>query len=75
MATKKIATEIPREERYVTRKQFLEIAQIGESTGWRILIKDKKIPIYRIGRKILIKLTDIDAFMETQKERHGIHTR
>jgi len=52
---------------------FLNIRQVADYLGIKVstlysLVEEKKIPHYRIGRQIRFKRSDIDAWMDNQKE-------
>ena len=54
----------------VTNKSFLTVKQCAEVSGLgistiRLYLRRRKIPAQKVGRRILIKRTDLDRFLES----------
>ena len=58
------------EESFLTTEEVLEYLQVNLRTVYR-LIKAGKIPAVRVGRQWRFRKRDIDAWLESQRPRHG----
>lgn len=56
------------EEKLLTRTEVQEILRIGQSKMYR-LIRNKKLPSIRVGKTYRIRRSDLDEYLETEKER------
>ena len=66
----------PQEKRNDSLVRLIDIVDAGIRIGlgkWRVrtLIYSGKIPYVRLGRRIMIDIRDIDAFIEANKTREG----
>ena len=55
-------------------KIALSIDEVAEYTGigrntWRELVKQNKLPVLKVGRKVLIKKDTLEMFMTVNEER------
>ena len=58
------------DEGFLTTEEVLEYLQVNLRTVYR-LIKAGKIPAVRVGRQWRFRKRDIDAWLESQRPRHG----
>lgn len=54
------------EKELLSQADLLEYLQIGRTTLFKLL-KNNEIPHIRLGRKILYRKADIDAWLETKR--------
>ncbi len=52
---------------HYTPYQLTELLHLSQTTVYQ-LIETKKLPVIRIGRKILISEKDLQEFLESRKE-------
>ena len=55
-------------------KIALSIEEVAECTGsgrntWRELVKQNKLPVLKVGRKVLIKKDTLEMFMDANEGR------
>ena len=48
------------------------VVGVGPATMWK-WIADKKLPVIRIGRRTLIKHDDLEAFVESHRDRGEVN--
>jgi excisionase family DNA binding protein len=53
---------------YLTVKQAVGISGLGSSTI-RLYIRKRQLPAQKVGRRVLIKRTDLEAFLESNPMR------
>ncbi len=58
------------DDSFLTTEEVLEYLQVNQRTVYR-LIKAGKIPAVRVGRQWRFRRRDIDAWLESQRSRHG----
>ena len=55
---------IPPQEEIVGRQFSMDYLGIGPTKWWEIFTRDKKIPSFRVGKKIRIYKEDLDTYLE-----------
>lgn len=60
----------------VAAKSFLTVKQAAETSGLgsstiRLLIRKRQLPAQRVGRRVLIKRTDLETFLEAKPISHS----